>query len=342
MGGNALKDYGVTRVDRATYIRIRDSVLAALSPIVERAQVPFSLENKPTFGDVDILAILKQEATGNLRGWITETFKPRAIVHNANVWSFNVEDLQIDLITTSQEDYEVYFHFLCWGDMSMAMGRVSRLYDLKFGIDGLSLPIRDPETNHVVSTLNISKVPREIYTFLGYDYERWLRGFASMDEVIAFIFSTPRMHNGFMTADSENTKARRREAKDRVQWIAIMNWYKENQHRFPSVSELADPIPLSLVEKIHHVEAAFPQSNLYARYLAAIKEISDNIAARDKFSGTHIQQLLPQLQGSALGVFMAHWTKQWPTKNEQVAYILSHTVPELEQKALDLYASLPK
>jgi hypothetical protein len=175
---------------------------------------------------------------------------------------------------------------------------------------------------------------------MGYDYARWLRGFASLDEVVAYVFSSPRIHNGFMTADSECTKARRREAKDRVQWIAIMKWYTEHQSQFPSLDQLPDPVPLTIEAKIAYVEKHFPGSNLRAQYEAVQKRLQDSAAARNKFSGSHIQALFPELQGRTFGALMDLWTRQWPTKEEQIQYILTHDVEHLTALACEVRSKL--
>jgi hypothetical protein len=330
MGGNALKEFGVKRVDRKTYERIRDYVLTKLPEITSKAAVPYFLDDKDDFGDVDVLAILQPEASATLKQWLETTFAPRAIIHNGNVWSFNVEDLQIDLITTSEANYEIYFTFLCWGDLSMTMGRVSRLWDLKYGIEGLEFPMRDPETNHVMHTIPISKNPRKIFEFMGYSFDRWLEGFTNAVTLREYLFSSPRIHKGFLDARSSNTKHYKRDFSRKMysEWFA---WFQANLDKFPE--EAALPMPKTTDEKLTYVENVFPESNLRAEYNRLQKEMTDNILARDKFSGRHMMSLFPDVTGRKFGALMELWTKQWSTKNEQVAYILSHEVAHLEDLA---------
>jgi len=330
MGGNALKEFGVKRVDSATYDRIKKEAMEKLSVICSRLQVPYEMRDKEDYGDVDILAIVKPEFTANLKEWIEATFKPRAIVHNSNVWSFNIEDLQIDLLTTSEDVYDIYFTFLCWGDFSMTMGRISRLYDLKYGIYGLEMPIRDPETNHVIRDLPISKEPRKIFEFMGYDYDRYLKGFTTQEELRNYLFSTPRMHRGFLTAKSENTKHYKRDRK-RSMFASWFAWFEEHRMEFPEAAALG--IPEDINAKIAYVESVFPESNLRVAYDNVQEEIKNSILSRNKFSGLHIKALFPELEGRAFGALMVLWTNQWPTKLDQIHYILSHDVEHLTELA---------
>lgn len=338
MGGNALKEYGVERVDRETYLRIKDFVLDKLTDVTVKAQVPYFVDNKDDFGDVDILAIIKPEYTNTIRKWIQDTFSPLAIKSNGNVHSFNVEKLQIDLITTSEENYNPYFHFLCWGDLSMVMGRVSRLWDLKYGIYGLEMPVRDPETNHVVSEITISKDPPKIFEFMGYSYERWKQGFKDLESLRDYLFSSPRIHRDFLTANSEDTKHRKRD-RLRSAYNTLYQWFNENRESFPEKAKL--PIPEKIEDKLAYIEKHFPESDLTAKYYLVRKRIKDSTEARNKFSGKHLQEMFPELQGKEFGDFMQMWSRQWSSKEEQVQFILKHDVSFLENLAHKIRKELP-
>lgn len=327
MGGNALKQYGVQRVDPATYQRISQMVLQRLAPVCSRIEIPKELPGKEDFGDVDVLAVMKPQIY-YLKNTITEIFHPRAIKQNGGVWSFNVENLQIDLITTSEDSFEIYYTYLCWGDLSMALGRVSRLYDLKYGIHGLEMPVRDPETNHVVETISISKDPRSIFEFLGYDYDVFERGFTTEEAVRDYLFSSPRIHQGFLAAASKNTKARKRD-KLRPAFSRWLKYFEDHRDEFPVVATL--PIPETLEDKIAYIEEAFPDSDLAYHHARVLQRAKNFAAARDKFSGKHIQEMFPELRDKDFGNLMKLWSNRFHTKDEQALFILEHSIEELEE-----------
>jgi hypothetical protein len=337
MGGNALKNFGVKRVDAATYDRIKAFALEKLQEACVRMAVPYEMRDKKDYGDVDILCIVKPEFQANWKQWLQDTFNPRAILHNSNVWSFNIEDLQIDAITTTEDNFSQYHCFLCYGDLSMCLGRISRLYDLKYGIYGLEMPIRDPETNHVTDTLLVSNEPRKILPFLGYDYARWEAGFKTHEELRDFLFSSPRIHQGFLTATSESGKHARRD-RQRDGFSRFYAYFEEHVNEFPLKADL--PIPHNVEERLAYIESVFPESQLRAKYELTQKRITDFAAARNKFSGKQLQALFPELEGRAFGAYMELWTQQWTTREEQVNYVLTHSIEQLTEKATRLRGQL--
>lgn len=46
---------------------------------------------------------------------------------------------------------------------------------------------------------------------MGYDFDTFIKGFSSDEELRDYVFSSPRIHRDFLTADSENTKHRKRD-----------------------------------------------------------------------------------------------------------------------------------
>lgn len=331
MGGNALKNYGVKRVDRETFERIKEYVLETLSDVLDVARVPLFLDNKKDFGDLDILAVLKPPL--DPVKVIKERFNPRGLIRNGNVISFNVEDLQVDLITTRKENFDIYYSYLCWGDLGMIIGRLSRLWDLKYGIYGLEMSLRDPHTNHVVTTLSISKDFKSILEFLGYDYNRWNKGFKSFEEVRDFAFSSQRIHRGFLTADSENTKHRKRDQQDRKMYMEMYKWFSENRERFPNKADLE--IPKTIDEKINHIQNYFSDlswrgMDLKTQYYSVIDRVEKSKAAREKFCGVHIQKMFPNVKGKDFGNIMKKWNSQFETKEEQIDFVLNHSIEYLK------------
>jgi hypothetical protein len=212
----------------------------------------------------------------------------------------------------------------------MTMGRIARLWDLKYGIFGLEFPVRDGETNHVIDTLPISKDTAKIFAFMGYDYSRWKLGFKTADELRDYLFSSPRIHRGFLDAASEATKHRKRD-HNRPVFKSWYEWFETHKDQFPDKADL--PLPQTTADKLAYVEEAFPESNIREKYAIVQKRIADFSAARNKFSGKHIQELFPELQARRFGAYMELWTRQWATKEEQVAYILSHDVAHLTELA---------
>jgi len=326
MGGNALKNYGCERVDLITYERIKLYVIERLSPFFDKIKVPLSLSDKKDHGDIDIICIPRIQ---NIVEKIQEIFSPRKIIKNGSIYSFNVENLQIDLICETEENYAIHSLFLDFGDFSMILGRVSRLYKLKYGIDGLSLPIRDPVDDHVIEVVPISKDLRKILTFFGYDAEAYFRGFKRKEELRNFVFSSKKINQGFLTKDSENCTHRKRDRK-REAYKEIYAWFQENREKFPPKPE-EEPF----IDLLNEVDLFFPESQVKDQYFAALKQIDRVKRAREKFSGDYVASFL-DISGKELGLVMEKFSRKFSNKEEKVDFVLNTDILTLNKEIREI------
>jgi len=327
MGGNALKELGFKRIGLEEFNSVKSCVLEKLPAFCEKAEVPKYIEDKSDFGDLDVLGVLKPNI--NPREKIIEIFNPTLIKQNGNIYSFDVKNLQIDLILTTGKNWGCYYSFLSFGDLGMCLGRISRLYSLKYGIDGLSLPVRNVVDNHIIATIDISKDIRKILRFFGYNVSVWENGFKTEKELCDFIFSSPKIHQGFLNKDSENCTHRKRDRK-RSAYKRIYEWFQENKDRFPT------PQPEKpFLEQLNEVDAYFPESCVKEKYELVIEEIKKTELAREKFSGDYISRLLG-IKGKELGLVIEAWSKKFKSKQEKIDYILKTDILILEKEVKDL------
>lgn len=332
MGGNALKNYGCERVDLITYERIKLYVINKLSPFFDKIKIPLSLSDKKDYGDIDIIAIPKIQ---NIVEKIQEIFSPRKIIKNGSIYSFNVENLQIDLICETEENYEIHSQFLNFGDMSMILGRVARLYKLKYGIDGLSLPIRDPIDDHVIEVIPISKNLRKILTFFGYDAEMYFKGFQTKEELRDFVFSSKKINQGFLTKDSENCTHRKRDRK-REAYKEIYAWFQNNREKFP-----LKPEEKPFLDLLNEVDLFFLESQIKKKYFAILKEIDKIKKAREKFSGDCVAKFL-NISGKELGLVMESFSRKFSSREEKIDYILNSDILALNKEIEKIYEQISR
>lgn len=330
MGGNALKGFGVRRVDPNTYNRIKEILINKIAAFTSKAAIPLELPGKKDYGDIDVLAVVKPECSNSLHTIIRSVFEPRVIKQNGGVISFNIDDLQIDLITTSDENFNMYYTYLCWGDLSMVMGRTARIYGLKYGIYGLQLPVRDVQTNHVVELIDISKEPKSIFPFLGYNYDRWKLGFKTEQEVKDFAFSSNLITKDFIHMASENVKARKRD-KNRTVYKDWAEWFEANIHMYPDKKDIW--VPLTMEDNLKFLEKNFPQSLVTEKYHKVFQRMEDTKKAREKFSGKYIQELFPELEGEDFGKLMKAWNTLHP---DRIEYVLNTPLQDLKEEIKQL------
>jgi len=330
MGGNLFK---YPRINKIEYQEIIQKISDKFSLLFERFQIPYQIEDKETYGDVDFLVIPAKDI--NVKQKIEEIFHPTKIFSNGNIYSFDIENFQVDLILTTKENWDCYFNFLSWGDFSMILGRVARLYKLKYGIDGLSLPIRDPIDDHVIEVISISKDLRQILTFFGYDAEIYFKGFKTKGELRNFIFSSKKINQGFLTKDSENCTHRKRDRK-REAYKEIYSWFRENREKFPPKPE-EEPF----IDLLNEIDLFFPESQVKDKYFAALKQIDKIKRAREKFSGEYIGKLLG-IEKKELGITIEKWSKKFKNKSEKVDYILNTDTLALDKEIKEAYEQISR
>ena len=93
MGGNALKNTELRRYAKEEYNQIAKHVQNVLHDNGIVAEPTLSYENKPDFGDLDML-IKSSTIIFDLRQFIEMYFAPNEIYHNGNAWSFDFNKLR--------------------------------------------------------------------------------------------------------------------------------------------------------------------------------------------------------------------------------------------------------
>ena len=125
MGGRALKSVETKRISRVEFDKFSKEIVKSLKLTFNKVGIPFFYKKKESFGDIDI--ILSNEGfDGNIREYIEETFNPNEIFYNGNVYSFDYNAVQIDLIFTSDEDFESTLNYMGGNDLGNFIGRLAQ------------------------------------------------------------------------------------------------------------------------------------------------------------------------------------------------------------------------
>ena len=212
MGGKLLKNWGLPerRLDNAKYEKIKSDLLHTLATDAkfnERVQlhatVAPSIRNKADHGDLDIIVGVYGGVEMTWKGkdflsYIEEltTYKPHV---NSNVISFPIQGFQVDVTFVPYEEFAMSVAYTSWGDMGNLMGRIYHKMGLHYGHAGLQFWIRQgmfdaniawSDNDHIYEKAVLSRNAKEIFTIGGFDYNRWLQGFDSEQDVFDFITSS--------------------------------------------------------------------------------------------------------------------------------------------------------
>lgn len=293
MGGNALKNIETRRYARDEFEILSDRIVQTLNRNLNIVAeiIPF-YHSKESFGDLDI--VYKSQFGRLDKDNIITLFDPDEIVVNDTVISFNVEQLQVDLIYSEYSRFEYAKNYFAWNDCGNLIGKLCHKFGLKHGHQGLLLPMRDGD--NMFAELLVTLDHSETLEFLGLDYEQHARGFDTLEDMFKFICSSKYFNPKFFAFESMNHIARIRDKKRDTynKFLAYANAY-EGPVWEPETKYKADYLEF-LFENFDLLEMKF---NRACRDLAFTKYV------KTKFNGNIVSELTG-LKGKELGAFMAN------------------------------------
>jgi hypothetical protein len=127
MGGNALKSIETRRYEMDEFY--------ALWPILREkvqkhfkteAELVISYHDKDSFGDMDIIVLNDRNmpTPEEIKRILTEDFGASEIHQNSTIYSFDFNELQIDLIFTPTSNWETSQVFFAYNDLGNLMGKI--------------------------------------------------------------------------------------------------------------------------------------------------------------------------------------------------------------------------
>jgi len=303
MGGRALKNTETRRYSKTEFTKGSTQLLRTLRRFFDRADVPRYYHNKETFGDIDIILSMKNYK-GNMREFIVEHFSPNEIFHNGNCWSFDYNEVQVDLITVSPEDYDSNYNYLSFNDLGNMIGRIAHGFGLKYGSEGLFLDYRFKSTT---TRIMISKDYPKIYQFFGLDYGKWLKGFDELEDIFKFVSECPYF-NWKKFQLSELNKINRERNIKRKSYMTLLEWIDNNvadaNHEYKFNEDKSSYYKL--------IDSFFPESKLFDEIARIEYMKTKSIYAATQFNGKLVIDkfgLEGKELGNAMNEFKEHINK---------------------------------
>jgi hypothetical protein len=311
MGGNALAAFGSTRCSRDVALHMLDDFQARFAQITghlgnaARVEPIAAYRLKPDFGDLDVLVDSRVfqsmppksvvEALSNTYGLALPWVKNGPVLSVGLPLRSDDQCLQLDLISTPAAEFDFSLGYFSWNDMGNLVGRVAHKMGLKFGHNGLWLPMRDGTNLH--DELLVTRDFEQALSFLGFDAARWLLGFDSLDDIYQFVASGERFNPDLYPLEHRNHTARVRDKKRPV-YMGFLQWIEAQ--RGLRHFDWSEDKALYLQE----VMTAFP--SLREDYEYSLAKLNQVKAIRACFNGT-VVTAITGLTGKQLGQFMAHF-----------------------------------
>lgn len=316
MGGNALASDGATRCSRNVAQRMlsdfQERFTAITSHLETEARIAsiMAYRQKPDFGDLDVLVdsvLFKQMPAPELVAAMSDSYgKPLPWVKNGPVLSVGLpleepgRCLQLDLISTPTSEFDFSLQYFSWNDAGNLIGRVAHKMGLKFGHNGLWLPMRDG--TNLFDELLVTRDWCAALHFLGFDPERWKSGFDTLEDIYGFVAAGKRFDPALYPLEHRNHTARVRDKKRPV-YMGFLRWLEANENlpQYKWNDDKASFLP--------EVMEAFPE--LVDPYQASLRRLSKSKVIRARFNGELVAKWTG-LQGKDLGRFIAHFKRENP------------------------------
>lgn len=232
MGGKALKNIKVDRIKTENLSELRKEVYHKLynSSFLGVIGVGFPefYFSKEDHGDLDTVVCLENlqlYKTKTFQDLILKTFESRDHYFNSNVFSIEYKNHQIDLIFTEPKYFQSHINYYCFNDLGNFIGRTAHKMGFKYGERGLLLNYIN-ESGKNLGEIELSQNTEKIFEFLGYDYERWVKGFDKLEEVFEFVIASKYFSGTAFSDEEQNHTNTVRNAK-RPNWNLLKDFLKE-------------------------------------------------------------------------------------------------------------------
>jgi hypothetical protein len=231
MGGKALQT-GSVRLPAARYREVERALVALLRArfAALRIEAIVAYADKPDFGDLDLLVA---DGPGYDAAALAAALGALEVVANGDVTSVGVPlpegVFQVDLIRIAPASFDFAARYFGYNDMGNLIGRVAHQFGAKFGHLGLLYQIRDPDNaGQLIAQVSITDDFAGALTLLGYDAARYQALHAAgalrtLDDIFAFVVSSPYVNKAIYLLDERSHKARIRDAK-RPTYQAFLRW----------------------------------------------------------------------------------------------------------------------
>jgi hypothetical protein len=310
MGGNLFK---LGRLPKADYLRLERKVMTYLDEKLPNAyRIPRYYANKADFGDMDIILCAEElpKAWTIFRLEIAKELGITQYQMSGQLFSTVLEDFQVDFFLRSRADFETTYHYLSFNDIGNLIGKIFKRFNLKYGEVGLEYVFRRAEGSYKKDIL-ISKDFQQIYAFLGLDYEKWVAGFESREDMFEWVMASPYFSVTPYYKKDAKLQKRERERKTMQRFYEYLE-EKNVQKTYEYAENKEDYLP--------KIAAHFPDSNLIKQVEEErAKEARANVI-KAKYNGRIVMELFPELKGKALGQFMQSFGESLGEDSEQWLY----------------------
>ena len=334
MGGKALNKYGIIteRMNTKEFQRIGKEIQDKITDDLSvTTAIVTCYHTKADHGDLDLLIKIDDDFHNSgidLKKYIADTFNPRAIHNNGGVHSFDYQNFQIDFIPVRQSKWETAKTYYSYDPLGNIMGKTFHKFGLSYGWDGLFYKFRNFNGRNSQNIL-ITNDARKIFEFGGYDYDRYLQGFETLEDILKFTINSTYFDSEIFQMDNLKSLDKKRNRK-RGSYHVFLKYLKDNgiDTTYPFNRDKTHYLPM--------IDNYFPEANLMEKLSELQKVDSQNRVLSQKFNGDIVMSWLPKLQGKELGHAIRIFKESFDDEDYR-EFILNANYVAIEQRFMDTY-----
>ena len=330
MGGKALNKYGVhtDRKNTEEFLRIGKEIQNSVeSRYPVSTAIVTCYHTKADHGDLDLLLKMDDGIHINWREYIQEAFNPQAIHNNGGVYSFDYQNFQVDFIPVKEHKWETAKVYYSYDPLGNIMGKTFHKFGLSYGWDGLFYKFRNFNGRNSQNIL-LSNDARAIFKFGGYDYDRYLQGFETLEDILRFAIDSKYFDTQIFQMDNLKSIDKKRNRK-RGSYHIFLKYLEDNNIDIRYLFHKDKDIYLPLIN------IQFPEAKLLEKLKELQRIDSENLILSQKFNGDIVMSWLPNLKGKELGAAM---TKFKDALGEEYGeFILNSEYNEIHNYFMKIY-----
>jgi hypothetical protein len=324
MGGNLFK---LGRLPREAYLTLEAEMRQYLDKKLPDAyRIPRFYGDKADFGDMDIIVAndFDGQAWEQIRSEIVRDLRIEQYKNVGKVFSTVYKGFQVDYFLTPAEYLESTYNFLSFNDLGNLIGKIYRRFNLKYGEKGLIYVYRR-ENGHYRHDLPVSTDFEKICAFLHLDYQKWLMGFEHLTAMFDWLIACPyfSVEPYLNPAKTLEKRAAQRQTVDK-----FIEYLK--QHHIRKTYTFVDDKDFYLSQ----IADFFREADLFTQIEHEIQLEDIEAKINGKFNGKLVMELLPQLHGRDLGLFIVEFKQQCEDFDN---YILNTSQEEIDLAILQFY-----
>jgi len=335
MGGKALNKYGITteRKNTEEFQRIGKEIQARLHLDFEIVtEVVTCYHTKPDHGDLDLLIKVDggiHNSGIDFKSYIGDIFKPRAIHNNGGVYSFDYQNFQIDFIPIKQSKWETAKTYYSYDPLGNIMGKTFHKFGLSYGWDGLFYKFRN-FNGRLAQNILLTNDARRIFEFGGYDYDRYLQGFETLEDILIFTIDTKYFDSQIFQMDNLKSIDRKRNRK-RGSYHIFLKYLEDNnidtRYDFHKDKELYLPM----------IDGAFHEADLWGQLQVLRSKDKENKILSQKFNGDIVMTWLPDLKGKQLGRAITGFKESFESEEEYRIFVLTSSFVTIQEHFMNTH-----